>query len=175
VFGEMAVFGGGTRRASARAVGETRLLFLKDKAIKLLIQQDPDIAFGLFQVMSNRLDEANLVAQYLAAEKKELGTVEVVSGEPAGKSFPICHADAPIGRARGGVGDYLRIALPVEGEDLQVNHAQVKAGAGGIYISPRDGEVRVNGEPIEDSVGVGPDDTVELGGLTLRFHPPKET
>ena len=48
LFGEMAVLGGGRRTASGRAKDAARLLFLKDKAIRLLIQQVPDIAFALF-------------------------------------------------------------------------------------------------------------------------------
>ena len=45
LIGEMAVLGSGLRTASARARGTARFLFLKDRAIRLLIQQIPEIAF----------------------------------------------------------------------------------------------------------------------------------
>ena len=42
LFGEGAIFGAGTRTTSARAREDATLLFLKDKALKVLIQQAPD-------------------------------------------------------------------------------------------------------------------------------------
>ena len=170
VFGEMAVFGGGHRTASAKARGETRLLFLKDQAVRLLIQDDPHLAFEFFKVLSDRLEEANRVAQFLAKEKIEYGTIEVISGELAGRTFPLNHSNAFLGRSCGGVADVLRIALPVTGEGLLDKHARVTVSGSSVFIEPRDGEVVVNGEPTDESVEVGPDDTVEVGDLTLHLR-----
>ncbi len=171
VFGEMACFGGGRRTAGARARGETQLLFLKDRAVRLLIQQVPGLAFGFFKVLSDRLETANKVTRFLAGPKTEYGTVEIVSGELAGQTFPLNHQDAPLGRAQGGITDVLRVSLPVLDDELLECHARVSISDGHIFIAPQDGEVRVNGEQIDDGVGVGPEDTVEAGGLELRFRP----
>ncbi len=171
IFGEMACFGGGRRTAGARARGETQLLFLKDRAVRLLIQQVPDLAFGFFKVLSDRLEEANKVSRFLAEPRTEYGTVEVVSGELAGQTFPLNHTDTSLGRAQGGITDVLRVSLPVSDDELFEFHARVSISDGHIFIEPQDGEVRVNGEQIDDGVGVGPEDTVEAGGLELRFRP----
>lgn len=170
IFGEMAMFGGGRRTASARARGEAQLLFLKDQAVRLLIQNHPGIAFEFFKVLSDRLEEANRVAQFLAEEKTEYGTIEVVSGELAGQTFPLNHSSASIARSSGGVADVLQIALPVTDGELQGNHARVTVSGSSVFVEPQDGEVAVNGEPIEESVEVGPDDAVAVGSLTLRLR-----
>ncbi len=170
VFGEMAVFGRGRRTAGARAKGTVQLLFLKNQAVRLLIQQAPDLAFEFFKVISDRLEEANHISQFLAEPKVDHGTVEVVEGELAGQSFPINHEDAALGRARGSVADVLRVTIPVTGGDLLDQHARISINGSSVFIEPLDGEVSVNGDPIEDGMEVGPEDTVEVGGLSLRFH-----
>lgn len=170
VFGEMAVFGRGRRTAGARAKGTVQLLFLKNQAVRLLIQQVPDLAFEFFNVISDRLEEANHVSQFLAEPKVDHGTVEVIRGELAGQSFSINHKDAALGRSRGSVADVLRLALPVTGGDLMDRHARISISGNSVFIEPLDGEVAVNGESIDDGMEVGPEDTVEVGGLSLRFH-----
>ncbi len=170
IFGEMAVLGGGQRTASARAKGETHLLFLKDKAVRLLFQQAPDLAFAFFKVICDRLEEANHVAQFLFEERKEYGVVEVVSGELEGQTFPLYHEGAPLGCSRGGVVDVLRIALPVTKPGLLERHVSVSISGDSVFVEPLDGEVVVDGNVIEDSMAVGPEDTVEIGGLGVRFR-----
>jgi len=172
LFGEMAVLGGGKRTAGGRAHGETRLLFLKDKAIRLLVQQLPDLAFAIFRVLIERLDEANRLARFLTSEKIELGRLAVEGGELAGQTFPLYHTQAVLGRSQGSVAaDALRIALPVTGEDLLDHHARVRIEDGTAYIEPLDGAVLVNDDLIDDCMSVTPADVVTLGGLRLRFVP----
>ncbi len=174
LFGEMAVLGGGTRTAGGRAKGRTRLLFLKGKAIKLLVQQIPDLAFAIFSILIERLDEANRLAQFLAGEKHELGRVRIESGDLAGRSFPIFHAQAILGRCKGTVAaDALRLALPSASPALLERHALVRIDGESVYIEPLDGEVMVYDAGIEDSMEVTPDDPVEIGGMTMHFEPVK--
>ena len=127
------------------------------------------MVFGFFGVLSDRLEQANLVARFLSAPAFEYGMVEVVSGDLAGKVFPVNHENTCLGRTRGGVADVLRISLPVESEDLLERHAAVGVRNGCVFVSPQDGEVKVNGETIDDEIEVSPEDTVEAGGLGLRF------
>lgn len=171
VFGEMAVLGSGRRTASGRARGDVRLLFLKAKALRVLVQQQPELAFSLFKVLIERLDEANRLARFLATNPTESGHVHIVSGPCAGQRVPLFHAQAPLGRATGSVtADALRIALPVENAStLEERHAHVQIHDGSVFIAPLDGTVVIHGEEIDDYVHVSPEDKVVCGDLTLRF------
>ncbi|MHC4885146.1 MAG: cyclic nucleotide-binding domain-containing protein [Planctomycetota bacterium] len=174
LFGEMAVLGGGLRTASGRAKGTARLLFLKEKAIKLLIQQIPDLAFAIFKVLVERLEEANRLTMFLSEEQVALGTVKVVGGALAGEVYPIHHREAVLGRARfSAAADAFRIALPVEDDRLLEQHAHVSLQEGIAYIEPQDGEVCVNGEVIADCLALSDEDVIEVGGLSLKIevHP----
>lgn len=169
LFGEMAVLGGGKRTASGRAKGSLKLLFLKEKAIKILIQQLPDLAFAIFKVLIDRLEEANKLAMFMENEKIVYGEVVVNSGDIAGKNFPIYHQEAPLGKAKhSAAADSLRIALPTEG-DLLEKHAVVTIREGVAYIEPKEGDVLVNGVEIDDCFELAADDEVEAGGLKFSI------
>lgn len=169
LFGEMAVLGGGKRTASGRAKGATRLLFLKEKAMKLLIQQSPDLAFAIFRVLIARLEEANRLALFLGKEHHPLAWIEILAGDLSTKRFPLYHKEAVVGRAIGSVAaDALRLALPTSCPSLLERHAFIALEENAAYITPLDGEVKVNGETIEDTLQIEPEDEVTLG--TLTFH-----
>jgi CRP/FNR family transcriptional regulator len=59
IFGEMAVFGTGIRSATCKAKGATTLLFLNEHALKILIQQHPDISFSIISALVDRLERSN--------------------------------------------------------------------------------------------------------------------
>jgi len=167
VLGEMAVLGGGRRTASARAKGAARLLFLKAKAIRLLVHQAPDLAFGFFRVLIDRLEESSRLSQFLASNPPALGRLEGESGPVAGKRLPLRHAEAILGRARGSLADALRIALP--DDSLAERHARVRIRTDGIYLEPEQGEVRVNGETVEGMIEVASGDRIEAGRCAFRL------
>lgn len=56
-FGEMAIFERDVRVASARAVGQTRVLTIDKKNLLRRFQQDPSLAFRMVETMSNRIRE----------------------------------------------------------------------------------------------------------------------
>lgn len=57
VFGEVAVFAGKSRFATARAVGDARVLRVDEKAFIAKLHQDPSVAFRLIQKMAQRIYE----------------------------------------------------------------------------------------------------------------------
>ncbi len=59
VFGEMALFTGNPRSASARSIGDVSLLALAREDFLALCRLQPDIPIGLLAVLSRRLAEAN--------------------------------------------------------------------------------------------------------------------
>lgn len=170
LIGEMSVLGAGRRTAVAHAKGATTLLFLKEKALKLLIRQSPDVAFALFQVLIQRLTEANDLANFLSGNRQERGLIEVLAGDIAGQKVSIFHERSILGRSRGSLRvDAMRTALPSADPAVNERHAVVAVLNGTVFIEPLDGGVKFNGTQIVDNVLVKSSDIVEIGGLHLRF------
>ena len=58
-FGEMSLLEGLPRSASARSVGNSRLVVLRPGSLLILIRRDPTFAFELLQQMSSRIRYLN--------------------------------------------------------------------------------------------------------------------
>ena len=71
-FGEMVLFGGKTRSASAMAVGRTRLLPITKKTLWAQIPKKPQIAVGLLEALSQRLRKNTKIINELATQNKDL-------------------------------------------------------------------------------------------------------
>jgi CRP-like cAMP-binding protein len=171
LMGEMAVLGAGSRTATGVARGKVKLLFVKDKAIRLLVQQVPEIAFAIFRVLVQRLSDASELVAFLSGEGRELGRGEVGSGDAAGRVLPVRRARSVVGKAEGSaVADGLKIALPTEDEGVKGRHAAVTIEEGTAFIEPVDGEVTMEGAPVAGRVALEPEDEIAIGGLTLRVH-----
>ena len=69
-FGEMSLLEGLPRSATARAVGNTKLLVLRPGSLLMMIRRDPTFAFEMLQQMSGRIRELNdkLVSKVAIAE-----------------------------------------------------------------------------------------------------------
>ena len=170
LIGEMAVLGSGLRTASARARGTARFLFLKDRAIRLLIQQIPEIAFAVFGVLVERLTVASDLAAFLAGERTPIGRVEALSGDIEGRSFPLYRERSVLGRSLGSLAaDGFRVALPTSAPELRERHASVIVADGKVLVEPLDGPVTVGGETVDEAIAVYPGDEVGVGGLRLRI------
>jgi hypothetical protein len=70
------------------------------------------------------------------------------------------------------IGNDARSHLHLDAPDVQVSHAVVSRKDGDYFIQPRykDHRVLVNGKIITTTVKLKPDDTVQIGGTTLRFE-----
>lgn len=77
-FGEMSLLEGLPRSATARAIGETRLLVLRPGSLLLQIRRDPTFAFELLQQMSRRIRELNdrLVSEVATAGPEDPALIE---------------------------------------------------------------------------------------------------
>jgi len=60
VFGEMALFERETRCATARVMGEARVLTLDKKSFLRRVHEDPSLAFRILQMMSQRIRALNI-------------------------------------------------------------------------------------------------------------------
>ena len=71
-FGEMVLFGGKTRSATAVAVGMTRILPVTRETLASQIQSRPEIAMALLETLSNRIRNDGQTIGKLADHNKEL-------------------------------------------------------------------------------------------------------
>ncbi len=71
-FGEMAVFGGEKRSATAVAIGSTSLLPVTKETLSTQIENRPDIGIALLETLSSRIRNDTLTISRLADQNKEL-------------------------------------------------------------------------------------------------------
>jgi len=71
-FGEMALFGGKKRSATAVAIGATHLLPVTKETLSNQIESRPDIGIALLETLSNRIRNDTLTIGRLADQNKEL-------------------------------------------------------------------------------------------------------
>ncbi len=71
-FGEIVMFGGKPRSATAVAIGTTRVIPVKKDTLALQIQSKPEIALALLETLSNRIRNDTQTINRLADENREL-------------------------------------------------------------------------------------------------------
>ena len=170
--GEMAVLTGEVRNATVRARSSGTVLFLKAKALKLLIQQMPDVAFGIFTILAARLRKADDYILSLVEKRPSLASLEVLSGSDVGRRFEMTSDRMEIGRTTGSiVEDYARCALlPPENRSAEQGGEIFHSGGSFFLQSAVSGEpVLLNGEEIEGSVELSDGDTITAVGTEIRF------
>lgn len=170
--GEMAVLTGDVRNANVRARTDGTVLFLKAKALKLLIQQMPDVAFGIFSVLAARLRKADDYILSLVEKRSALALLEVVNGPDAGKGFEMVSDRMEIGRTTGSIiEDQARCALSPP-EDLSTEQKGEIIHSGGSFflqsVVPED-PVLLNNEKVVGSVELSDGDTITAVGTDIRF------
>lgn len=170
--GEMAVLTGDVRNATVRARTDGVVLFLKAKALKLLIQQTPDVAFGIFRILAARLRKADDYILSLVEKRPSLASLEVLSGAETGRRFEMMSDRIEIGRTTGSViEDQARCALsPPENLSAECRGEIIHSGGSFFLHSTLPEEpVLLNGEEIEGSVELSDGDTITAVGTDLRF------
>ena len=68
-FGEMSVFEKETRSATVRAMGKVRLITVDKKTFMRRIQEDPTLAFRIFQTMASRIKALNEELVFLKSSR----------------------------------------------------------------------------------------------------------
>lgn len=178
LFGDMAVLGEGVRTTSARARGPLSVLFLKEKAIKVLIQNIPETAFGFFRILTDRLKRMNEYVAALAGRQAVRARLTVVEGPDQGQTAAMIGSRIEIGR-RGGspIEETFRLSLGDPSPDLARHHAEIVFQEGGFFLRDLGSKAGtfLNGERIEEAMDLQPGDTVRLGANTLRFDLPATT
>jgi CRP-like cAMP-binding protein len=169
VLGEMALLGRIPRTATVRARGPVQVLFLRDKALHLLLQQIPELSIMLFRVLVERLKQANELIRFLSEPHEPVGTLEIESGPQGGMEIPLLSAESILGRKMGSIfSDGLRVVL--EGDGMETRHARLILSDGTAYIEGLTGTVSVDGEPIEESVQVLPENRILIGEVAFRVR-----
>jgi CRP-like cAMP-binding protein len=69
-FGEMSIFEKETRSATVRAMGKVRLITVDKKTFMRRVQEDPSLAFRIFQTMAARIKDLNEELVYLKRDNQ---------------------------------------------------------------------------------------------------------
>jgi CRP-like cAMP-binding protein len=69
-FGEMSIFEKETRSATVRAMSEVRVITVDKKTFMRRIQEDPSLAFRIFQTMASRIKGLNEELVFLKGDKQ---------------------------------------------------------------------------------------------------------
>jgi CRP-like cAMP-binding protein len=172
VFGEMAVLAEGVRTTAARARAPSTLLFLKAKAIRILIQNSPSVAFGLFKVLIRRLALANETIVSLREQGRVRARLTAVAGPDAGRTFAVVRRRVEIGRAgAGGAEDGARVGLSDPTNRIARSHAELSQAGESFFLRPlaAGAPTLINGEAAEGAVELQEGDEISLGPVVLRF------
>lgn len=173
--GEMAVLAGGTRNATVRARSDSVLLFLKAGALRLLVQQMPDVAFGIFGMLAKRLRKADESILALSSKKDAIASLEVADGPDAGRKIDMVGDRIEIGRAAGSIiEDSTHCALNPPGPELgSERRAEIVHSDGSFFLQPIDPEdpPLLNDEAVEGSVELSGGDIITSVGTKVRFEP----
>jgi CRP-like cAMP-binding protein len=173
--GEMAVLAGGTRNATVRTRSQTVLLFLKSGALRLLVQQMPDVAFGIFGMLAKRLRKADESILALSSKKRAVASLEVVDGPDAGKSFDMVGDRIEIGRATGSIiEDSTHCALTPSAGTLESDQkAEIVHTDGSFFLQPIDPDdpPLLNDQKVEGSVELSGGDVITSVGTRVKFEP----
>lgn len=172
-FGEMAPLSGRARAATVRAAVPSRIVFVRGKALRLLIQQSPDVAFAILGDMAERLDAATEVIVDFVSASPTVALLAVEAGPDEGRVFLIRRRRVTLGRATGSViGDLYRCALHEDEEAVAIDHARIVLEGDRYYLIPLGGELAtcLNATPTAETVELRSGDRIGLGGSVLRFE-----
>ncbi|MFC1671627.1 cyclic nucleotide-binding domain-containing protein [Planctomycetota bacterium] len=173
--GEMVVLAGGLRNATVKTRSNSVLLFLKAGALRLLIQQMPDVAFGIFGMLVKRLRKADESIIALSERKSSIATLKVMDGPDAEKSFEMVGGRIEIGRATGSIiEDCTHCALTPPAPALESEQkAEIVHTGDTFFLQPVDASdpPLLNGEKIEGSVELSRGDVITSVGTNVKFMP----
>ncbi len=170
--GEMAVLTGEVRSATLRALNDSVMLFLKAKALKLLIQQMPDVAFGIFNLLASRLRKADEYILSLVEKRPSIACLEILSGPDKGRCFDMVSERMEIGRAIGSIiEDQARCALTPPENLSDECKGEIIHSEGLFFLHSMNPEepVVLNGDDVEGSVELSDGDTIAAVGAEIRF------
>jgi len=174
LFGDMAVFDDGVRTTSARSRGPLTVLFLKDKAIRILIQKAPETAFGFFRILTHRLKRMNEHVAALSGGQPVRATLTIVEGPDHGRATPMAGHRIELGR-RGGspLEEAFRLSLSDSSADLARRHAEVFHHQGDFFLRDLGSKAgtTLNGARVTSTVDLQAGDIIGLGATRIRFEP----
>lgn len=172
-FGEMAVLSEGIRSTSARSQTPLRVLFLKRKAVRWLVQTIPNVAFGFFRVLIRRLQQSNEYVLASGTRDHVLAVFHLLTGSQQGKSVRMLRDRLEFGRSSGeDLPDPTRHNLADSTNAVARRHAEVVHRNGTFFLRELEADhpTLLNGEPVIGTVALVNGDTFRLGPVTLRFQ-----
>jgi len=135
IFGEMAILDDQPRSASAVVRGETRLLSIGRDNVRELIHDYPDIAFGIFRVLSGRIREANRQIELLQQGGQRKVLLTVVEPAESSSTHTMVGTRLVLGRPESSeMQRFDKFSIPDPSQEISRNHAELVFERGRLLI-----------------------------------------
>jgi|GEM_PF-691909 len=170
IFGEMAILDDEPRSAGAVVGDQTRLLSIRKDNVRELIHDYPDIAFGIFKVLSSRIREANRQIELLQRGDQRKVVVTVIDPPDAQVSHTMVGTRIILGRPESSeMQNWDKLSIPDPSQEISRRHAELLFDRGKLFIRDLEslngtwvGGRRLAGEPAPLADGA----TFRLGSRT---------
>ena len=155
IFGEMAILDDEPRSAAAVVLEPTRLLSIHKDNVRELTHDYPDIAFGIFKVLSGRIREANRQIELLQRGDQRKVVVTVIDPADIQASHTMVSSTLVLGRPESSeMQSYDKFSIPDQSQEISRRHAELLFERGKLFLRDLEslngtwvGGRRLSGEP----------------------------
>jgi CRP-like cAMP-binding protein len=135
IFGEMAILDDQPRSAAAVVREETRLLSIGRDNVRELIHDYPDIAFGIFSVLSGRIREANRQIELLQRGDQRKVVVTVIDPPESAATYTMVGTRLILGRPESSeMQKFDKFSIPDQSQEISRNHAELVFERGQLLV-----------------------------------------
>lgn len=135
IFGEMAILDDEPRSAAAVVREQTRLLSIRKDDVRELIHDYPDIAFGIFKVLSGRIREANRQIELLQRGDQRKVVITVIDPPEPQVVHTMVSSKLVLGRPESSeMQTYDKFSIPDQSQEISRQHAELHFERGKLFL-----------------------------------------
>lgn len=135
IFGEMAILDDEPRSAAAVVRESTRLLSIRKDNVRELIHDYPDIAFGIFKVLSGRIREANRQIELLQRGGQRKVVITVIDPPEPRAVHTMVGSRLVLGRPESSeMQTYDKFSIPDQSQEISRQHAELLFERGKLLL-----------------------------------------
>jgi CRP/FNR family transcriptional regulator len=135
IFGEMAILDDDPRSAAAVVREPARLLSIRKANVRELIHDYPDIAFGIFKVLSGRIREANRQIELLQRGDQRKVVITVIDPPESHAAHTMVSSSLVLGRPESSeMLSYDKFSIPDQSQEISRRHAELVFERGQLFL-----------------------------------------
>ncbi len=135
IFGEMTILDDDPRSAGAVVREQARLLSIRKDNVRELIHDYPDIAFGIFKVLSGRIREANRQIELLQRGDQRKVVITVIDPPESHAAHTMVSPSLVLGRPESSeMQSYDKFSIPDQSQEISRRHAELVFDRGQLVL-----------------------------------------